>query len=1059
MIIDEKYNKFNINKLPRNKYNRGSSTGVTTKYTIENSGITGTSTSTVNNFKPVYLWGNYFDDTQDITGSIVTSGDIEAKDIHATGNLIAGEMPVPYDPTETGCVYARNVNANVVNANDVNSTEVNTQLLTATTGTIDNLTSTSAIIDYLRSQEIRTHNLTVTGQAHFFELVIDKIKSVGGAVLLTPADGFEIEYIAQSSSYGHTKVDLLWSSTDSDGNKTTNMWENGDMCCIRDFNLAQQGISHNVGNRYFWARVNEAGTWNSYDIYGETKQMHYISFYLDSTEYDTSGSSPSDIYYSITDGYAISNASDWIGASCVMLGNVYTSDRQNAIYISAYDGLDDDLKAPFFATYKGIGTLTGTQGESLSTIFDLTHHKYSWFAAGTQTGSTMPANRIVGDLVVESTGQSVDEYVQAQIDATDINMYTTEVDNNIFFQPCDSNYSISNYLSFTATLAVRHNGLKWSISNIEFYLDGSTYYDHTQLNSKIILNYSTSDQEGTVTFDDSVIPYWYGDGYRYIDAVVYFYTNTTPQQTLTKTIRFFFYKLVQGQDGSGSINPYYIYNLIPVREILNVHADGTMTVDLYYTLGCAYEVNGSTEQTIVYGNVPTGTQIKYRDDRFQTSWQDLTLTNGYFVLTDNNYIQHTAPDGNVYTSYQDLTTHGYNPTRGQIYLLINNVGIDNRTIPFVFDNASVFQVKQDAITMAVSNSKTYTDQQDAVINNNLSSLSVSVGNINSQVQSHTAQLTGMSGSIVELQSDYNILNQWATGTQSTITSIEEAMDPVSGTLAYKDWTQSEINQSSTSISAVLRNKLDEAGIYIDMTGTDSKITLDADNTEVTGNLILTATGAGFSFKDEYNRVCLSMVNESIGVADTHVWNTNNINTLIGIDGMYSGHNGSYFWVGQDDIRMSCTTGSCYNMIKVDADGVRRYDNAKNYNGGTLSNVTHHGLGDISNTMTVRRINLTSNNQSYMLSRDDGFVVVNPNRDSTQAGYYVQLVLPSANTCIGTQITIKAMCHCFIYSSSNVIKSNTSAPDSAYNNGNGRQIDNHQATYFCDGINWYEMILS
>lgn len=48
-------------------------------------------------------------------------------------------------------------------------------------------------------------NLTVTGSAHFFELIIDRVKSVGGAVLLTPADGFEIDLIEHTvNSRGNT---------------------------------------------------------------------------------------------------------------------------------------------------------------------------------------------------------------------------------------------------------------------------------------------------------------------------------------------------------------------------------------------------------------------------------------------------------------------------------------------------------------------------------------------------------------------------------------------------------------------------------------------------------------------------------------------------------------------------------------------------------------------------------------------------------------------------------------------------------------------------------------
>ena len=45
------------------------------------------------------------------------------------------------------------------------------------------------------SDTIKTKNLEVTGLAHFFELVIDKVKAAGGAVLFTPANGFNIDIV------------------------------------------------------------------------------------------------------------------------------------------------------------------------------------------------------------------------------------------------------------------------------------------------------------------------------------------------------------------------------------------------------------------------------------------------------------------------------------------------------------------------------------------------------------------------------------------------------------------------------------------------------------------------------------------------------------------------------------------------------------------------------------------------------------------------------------------------------------------------------------------------
>lgn len=436
MIIDEKYNKFNINKLPRNKYNRGSSTAVTTQYnSLENPDSSNT-TIVSSNFKPVYLWNNYFDDSQDINGTIVSSGDIEGQDFISHDNVkVAVTNDASWKPTaieegETGGVYARKVKCAQLKADYANIIE-------------------------LLSDNIRTTNLTVTGQAHFFELVIDKIKSAGGAVLLTPADGFEIEDISWTDGYLY----FWWSASDEDGDSTVNMWEAGDMACIRDFNKAQEGVSYNVSNRFFWYETCGHGTTTHNDA-----NMHYIMFDR-SIIHTTGGSSLEDI---------IDNYEEWIGASVVMLGHSlaydnwnsgstvnYKYERTNAIYISAYNGLDDDLVAPFFATYTGIGKWEGFEPDApahsaTQPIYDLTPFKYSWFAGGSRTPN-IPANKIQGDLVMQN-GNGVLSTI------TDLANYTTTNINNI-------SGSVNNLSGSVAGLEVGVSGISAYAASISGTVD------------------------------------------------------------------------------------------------------------------------------------------------------------------------------------------------------------------------------------------------------------------------------------------------------------------------------------------------------------------------------------------------------------------------------------------------------------------------------------------------------------------------------------------------------------------------------------------------------------
>jgi len=67
---------------------------------------------------------------------------------------------------------------------------------------LTNVTSTNIT----NSDTIKTKNLEVTGSAHFFELIIDKIKAAGGAVLFTPANGFKVD-IVESVTDGYK---LYW---------------------------------------------------------------------------------------------------------------------------------------------------------------------------------------------------------------------------------------------------------------------------------------------------------------------------------------------------------------------------------------------------------------------------------------------------------------------------------------------------------------------------------------------------------------------------------------------------------------------------------------------------------------------------------------------------------------------------------------------------------------------------------------------------------------------------------------------------------------------------------
>ena len=248
------------------------------------------------------------------------------------------------------------VNSSTNNTNIINASTGNIHDINASTGNINLINAHTGYIDELHSEDIFTKNLTVTGLAHFFELIIDRIRSAGGSILLTPADGFKVEKVSLVTD-GYK---LYWSAKDED-RAIYNNWVVNDQAISMSFNRAQVGVNYNISNKYFWSLVTGVGTET---IDGE--DFHYII--ISTTTFD-------------------GEVNPEIGDEIVMLGS-RTNDvnRQNAIYISAYSGLDTTLQAPFWCQYTGIND------------FNLSTHKKSWFAAN--------GNHVQGTLVVE-TGESI----------------------------------------------------------------------------------------------------------------------------------------------------------------------------------------------------------------------------------------------------------------------------------------------------------------------------------------------------------------------------------------------------------------------------------------------------------------------------------------------------------------------------------------------------------------------------------------------------------------------------------------------------------------------------
>lgn len=316
---------------------------------------------------PHYLWGQYFDGTQDINGDI----------------------------TVNGTAYIDYSYMIELNAQRINGSYTNTAYLGADYGEINFLKSRQIDADYaailkafigeMSATSITTENLTVTKSAHFFELVLDQIKAAGGAVLFTPANGFTVRK--------YDKIEGGWRLyflANERGSAIRNMWQINDQAICQSFNNVKAGVNYDISNKYYWSVVintnNDDNGGNPVNINVGTSEnidmqwCHYI-----------------DISDTVFDGNIDISVDDEIA----MLGYRGEDDeaRQNAIYISCYSSLDTEIKAPLICQYKGIND------------FNLAKHKYTWFSGGvTPEGiaNGRDANEIRGSIKMQD-GKTIED--------------------------------------------------------------------------------------------------------------------------------------------------------------------------------------------------------------------------------------------------------------------------------------------------------------------------------------------------------------------------------------------------------------------------------------------------------------------------------------------------------------------------------------------------------------------------------------------------------------------------------------------------------------------------
>lgn len=586
--------------------------------------------STVNN--------NINIDTNNMTVGNLTADNITTGFLYATNGEIANLKSTQADIDSIKTSYVSSDNGLTIDG-DI-TTYSNIICNSSTTNAFDKTVDLSQVITYLgdhnyydeligsqnssiTSHNINTEYLTVTKSAHFFELIIDKVKASGGAVLFTPADGFTIDLVTEDNDY----YTLYWRAcsevaegnvgeTISDTGQTItekmsiNMWLEDDQAICQTFNVADPSGFYPNNNKYWWRVVADA----SYDpeiqiIDGAKYYCHWIKVYKTGQYVDVGSDIPE------------------AGDEVAMLGNRgQASTRQNAIYIATDASLDSDLVAPLFAEYTGIND------------FDLASHKRNWIAASGVNG--VPSTQIQGNILLTS-GDTVQDYVDNAVAGiqTGSQFFTNLLvfENQNISVPCS--YIGTPYgNTFSTDFWCLHGNTELTIASV------TSNYSYCTL--------SRSNRTGNVTVSGNNLSYL-GDTTE-IPLVVTAYESGSSGTTIQYTGSVFLNKVRDGEAGANGMTPV-IYDIVSDTRYRTLTYTGSDTSSwtiepvpfkIYLQKTDYSAVNKVTN----ISTVPSGMTLFFRAyDAYNDRYSDYVNITSDF--NTNGYWQYPYNVGRQYTCY------------------------------------------------------------------------------------------------------------------------------------------------------------------------------------------------------------------------------------------------------------------------------------------------------------------------------------------------------------------------------------------------------------------------
>ena len=783
------------------------------------------------------IWGQLFDGTNDVTGdmqnvgSITATGNIQTdesviiKQLDADGNEVeggdltisvedkkakfSGKDQYVFDGAIEGTDIKANGNLDVTGASTMNSVTVN-GASTMNSVTVNGDAAFNKNIEVkgqsklndvssnniTNSDTIKTKNLEVTGSAHFFELIIDKIKAAGGAVLFTPANGFKVD-IVESVTDGYK---LYWQADDGSGNQADNMWKVNDQALCMSFNQAKEGTNHNISNKYYWSLVTAVSDTNQ-PVSIEEKKYHYI------------------VISTVTKDGTVNPE---IGDTIAMLGYRGTDDkkRQSAIYISAYTSLDKGLTAPLLAQYQGIND------------FNLESHRKSYFDA---VGA-----KFVGNFEV-SNGQTIEDYINNKIDGAESGTPYIGENGNWFIWDSDTKAykdsgvkaegkdgangkdgtdgkdAVTYILESTPSTIIlnsdgsfnrnnQHDEQKylyvWGYKIVngkrtnKFTVNGNPITCRLSFNDGDVYTEYTADYEVGIDFDPQYEDSYYSlleeigqNGLKNARAIMFEGTEYAADKVLASIDIPIIQNGENGTNGKDAI----LYKMYPSNEYAVVDSDGYLYTNAQYLI---YRQIGSSKTAIT--PLSTGYHVQYN---ITGSWTNATINDSYCVV-------------NSKVKYSSTSNANYIPIR-----LVSGSGtletvVDQKVIPVTYKASATLTINQELgeIKTNVQDTQNSVDSLNGdirTVRNNMSTLTQKANSIESKVTTNTTNINTITGKLSSQSTSISKLEQKANSIESNVTSNTTTINNLSSSVTSLQSDMSNVKQTAESITSTVSSMKDE----------------------------------------------------------------------------------------------------------------------------------------------------------------------------------------------------------------------------------------------------------